>query len=78
MTAKVQKWGNSAAIRLPQSILVNCGFAINDNVDLKETRNGLLIKKTHKTLDDLFRDYKGDYKTEEFDWGKDVGAEIIC
>lgn len=27
------------------------------------------------TLEELFKDYKGDYKNQEVDWGEDVGLE---
>ncbi len=33
--------------------------------------------KKHKTIDDLFEGYEGDYKPEEIDWGEPVGKEIF-
>lgn len=33
--------------------------------------------KKHKTIDELFEGYEGDYKPEEIDWGEPVGKEIF-
>ena len=30
-----------------------------------------------KSLEELFKDYDGDYIPTEFDWGEDVGLEIL-
>ena len=28
------------------------------------------------SLEDIFKDYDGEYKAEEFDWGSSVGKEV--
>lgn len=33
--------------------------------------------KKHKTIDDLFEGYEGDYTPEEIDWGEPVGKETF-
>ena len=33
--------------------------------------------KKHKTIDELFEGYEGDYKPEEIDYGEPVGKEIF-
>lgn len=57
MTTKVQKWGNSLAVRLPKRVTQILHLAEGDSVRLVEGENSVLIvpdrpaKKTHTTKD---------------------------
>ena len=33
-------------------------------------------KKTHKSIEELFEGFEGEYEPIEIDWGKPVGKEI--
>jgi antitoxin MazE len=44
MTAKISKWGNSAAIRLPNDVLKFLSLHIGDSVELLQKENSLEIK----------------------------------
>jgi transposase len=33
-------------------------------------------KKPHKSIEELFADFKGEYEPVDIDWGKPVGKEI--
>lgn len=83
MEVKIQKWGNSAGIRIPSSILKSLNLKTNDKVDLIQEHDKIIIlRKTqkHKTLEERIEEFnklpdeeKG--SVESFDWGNDVGKE---
>ena len=77
MTATLQKWGNSQALRLTKDILGAAGFSENEAVEIFADKTGIRIQKTQKieTLEDLFRNYKGDCKCAEWDTGASAGKE---
>ena len=80
MQATIQKWGNSQGIRIPKAFLEALGMVENDLVELNRVDDNIVITKVKEkkelTLEDIFKDYDGEYKTEEFDWGSPVGKEV--
>ena len=68
MYAKILKWGNSHAIRLPKIVLDMVQFKGNDEVEIKIEDGSLIITpcKKHKTLDERVAGYKGDYICSEW------------
>lgn len=52
----------------------------NDLVELNRVDNNIVITKVKEkkdlTLEDIFKDYDGEYAAEEFDWGSPVGKEV--
>ena len=44
MTAKISKWGNSAAIRLPNELLKFLSLHIGDSVELLQKKNSIELK----------------------------------
>ncbi len=80
MTTTVQKWGNSQGIRIPKSVLNEINVESGECVELIVDNGMLLIKKAenkrkHKTIEELFSDYTGEYKCSEIDWGESEGNE---
>ena len=78
---RVQKWGNSQGIRLPKKILKDLGIDINDKIEIILNGEEIILKKIKKytNLDDLFKDYKGDYRKDfdEFEFfGEAQGCEF--
>jgi len=55
MTSKVQKWGNSLAVRIPKSIALDANLICGGGVAFSVTSAGVLLKavKTKKTLDEV-------------------------
>ena len=80
LQAKIQKWGNSQGVRIPKAFLEALGMMENDLVELNRIDDNIVITKvkTEKelTLDDIFKDYDGEYAAEEFDWGSPAGKEV--
>ena len=52
--AKIQKWGNSAAIRLPATVLAAAGISLNSKVDIQAERGRLVIQLPEQTKEKLF------------------------
>ncbi len=79
MEARLQKWGNSIGIRIPNSILKDMNLKFNDILVFKQEDNKIImsIKKDKKiSLKDRFENYEGDCVSESFDWGEPMGKEI--
>ena len=82
---RIQKWGNSDGIRIPSSILKSLDLKTNDKVRLIEEDDKIIIskfKKKHLTLEDRFElfEQSNNYENsivESYDWGEDLGKEII-
>lgn len=78
MYTKIQKWGNSQAVRLPKTILEMADIHENDQVEIKVQDGNLLIipVKKHRTLEERIAEYQGNYQCSEWDVGKPIGKEV--
>jgi antitoxin MazE len=81
MKVKIQKWGNSLAVRIPKSFAVETQMKQDAIVDLS-LLNGDIVVKLHKekpkyTLDDLLAGITDENIHAETDWGRPVGKEIL-
>ena len=79
MQTRIQKWGNSHAVRLPKILLEALQLHENDEVELKVESGNLIIVplKKHITLQERIAEYQGDYIVEEWDTGKIEGNEVL-
>jgi len=82
MTARTEKWGGAACIQLPEAILDEVSMQEHDPIELVVEDNRIVIRKAGrrkragKSLEERFKDYGGDYRPEEYDWGKPMGKEV--
>ena len=79
MEIKLQKWGNSDAIRIPSSILKSLNLKTNDKVILEKIEDKIVItipKKERISLEERFKAYKGENLAKEFVWDDPKGREI--
>lgn len=79
MYTRIQKWGNSQAIRLPKAVLASAGLEESDEVQLvvKEGIITIVPVNKHKTLADRIAEYQGEYQPQEWDTGKPAGKERL-
>lgn len=85
MESRLQKWGNSSGIRIPSSFLKSLGLKNDDKIEIVQEEDSIIIskpKKRHLTLEERIEMYekasdseKGNIET--YDWGEDLGKEII-
>ena len=77
MKTKVQKWGNSLALRIPKPFAVEINLFNNSevNVSLKEGR--IIIEPVSKeySLDELLKKETAKNRHGETDWGPPRGRE---
>jgi antitoxin MazE len=80
MTTKVQKWGNSYAVRIPKEIIREMNFHEGSQVSFSVKGESIILnhsKKTTYTLEELLKDFDITKQHQEIDWGEDVGSEIL-
>ena len=75
METRVQKWGNSNGIRIPNEILKELKIKTGDALTIK-MEDGKIILVKRKTLKELFEEYKGPNLAKEFVWDAPRGREI--
>jgi len=79
MRTRVQKWGNSLALRIPKPFATEVGLCENLAVDLS-VREGRLVVQPHSdeplSLADLLRAVTDENLHREWDTGPAVGKEI--
>ena len=80
MTVTIKRWGNSAAVRIPRSVLLQANIKEGADVEIVSSKEGeitLRAVRTRQSIQELFADYEGEvFQTEEIDWGKPQGNEV--
>ncbi len=80
MKTKIQKWGNSLAIRIPKSFAVQTEIEQNSTIELSVIDGKILVepekKKPKYTLEELLDGVTEENLHGEIDFGKPVGKEI--
>ena len=79
MKATVKKWGNSAAVRIPASILQAAHLDLDELVDVREEAGRIVIEplrqKTYD-LDDLLKGINAKNLHQSVDFGPPSGKEV--
>jgi len=79
MPTKVQKWGNSLAVRLPREMAEKFELGEGSPVVIRPERRGIVIKPAKKqklSLRELVARITPENRHKEVDWGKPRGREI--
>jgi len=74
--ATIAKWGNSLALRIPQSFAAQLGVKENSSVSLELIGDRLIIKRG-QTLDEMLANVTDENKHQLIDFGTPQGKEII-
>jgi antitoxin MazE len=78
MKTRVQKWGNSLALRIPKSFAMDAGLRANTAVELSLIKGKLVVQPVPPqplSLEELLRGITDDNMPGEWDTGKAVGKE---
>jgi antitoxin MazE len=78
MNARVQKWGNSLALRIPRPFAAEVGLAENTEVELSLDEGRLVIRPIHRVkydLAELLARVTPRNRHSEVDWRDPVGKE---
>jgi antitoxin MazE len=79
MKARVQKWGNSLALRIPKSFAAEAGLHADAAVELSLVEGTLVVRPIAPqplTLDQLLEGITEDNLPGEWETGPAVGREI--
>ena len=79
MRLQVKKWGNSASVRIPASIMAAAALHIDQLVDIREDKGRIVIEPVSTPdydLDALLAQMTPDNFPDEVDFGPTVGNEI--
>jgi antitoxin MazE len=78
MKAKVKKWGNSAAVRIPVSVMQAASLDLDEVVEVREEAGRIVIEplrqKTYE-LDKLLKGITSKNQHKAIDFGLAVGKE---
>jgi antitoxin MazE len=79
MQTKIQKWGNSLALRIPKSFALNVSIKQNELVDLSIDKGKIIITPIAQkkySLAELLEGVSENNLHSEFDTGAPAGKEI--
>ncbi|MCZ0964207.1 AbrB/MazE/SpoVT family DNA-binding domain-containing protein [Paracoccus benzoatiresistens] len=80
MRAVVKKWGNSASVRIPASVMAAAGLHLNQAVDVREDNGRIVIEPVAREeydLADLLAGITPENIHDEVDFGAAVGNEAF-
>lgn len=78
MQVHVKKWGNSASVRIPASVMAAAALRIDQPVDVREEGGRIIIEPVaapEYDLDALVDAMKPETFPDDHDFGPAVGAE---
>jgi antitoxin MazE len=76
---QIKKWGNSASVRIPASLMAAAALRVDQAVDVREEGGRLIIEPLAAPsydLDDLLAKMTPDTFPEDVDFGGPVGDEV--
>ncbi len=79
MQATVGKWGNSAALRIPHSIMQAAHLELDQPVDIREENGRIVIEALPErdyTLEELMAGVTDENMPEKISTGRPVGKEF--
>lgn len=80
MRVVVKKWGNSASVRIPASVMQAACLSLDTPVDVREENGRIIIEPERDpefTLDELVGEITDDNKHGEMDLGGPIGKEAF-
>ena len=80
MRAVVKKWGNSASVRIPASVMAAAGLRLDQAVEVREDNGRIVIEPVARDeydLADLLAGITPENIHDEVDFGAPVGNEAL-
>ncbi len=79
MRVQIKKWGNSASVRIPASVMAAASLQVDQSVDVREEGGRIVIEPVRMPvyeLDDLLAGMTPDTFPDDIDFGVPVGKEV--
>jgi antitoxin MazE len=79
MRVSVARWGNSLGLRIPRDVADQAGLRAGSRVEIVAENGRVVISpaRPRYLLADLLAGMTPEAMHEAFDWGPDVGREIV-
>jgi antitoxin MazE len=80
MRVLVKKWGNSASVRIPASVMAAAKIVLDQPVDVREEEGRIVVEPIHTreyVLAELIGGITDENRHEEIDFGTPVGREAL-
>ena len=80
MRVVVKKWGNSASVRIPASVMQAAKLSLNTPVDVREEDGRIVIVPDRKPifrLDDMLRNITSENIHEAIEFEEPLGQETL-
>ena len=79
MNVLISRWGNSLGLRLPKLLAEQVGVRAGERVEVTVEGDALVLRPSASsyTMADLLVNMTPQKAHDAFDWGDDVGREII-
>jgi antitoxin MazE len=78
MRATVRKWGNSASVRIPATVMTAAKLRVDQAVNVREDRGRIIIEPVREAaldLDTLLNGITDENIHGEVDFGRPIGKE---
>ncbi len=78
MLTRIQKWGNSLALRIPKAYATEVSLLEGSEVNIKVEGGKIIVEPTNDNypLEDLLAKVKEENTHTEYSWGKPTGKEL--
>jgi len=79
MQVSVARWGNSLGLRIPKDVADQAGLQAGSRVEIAAENGRIVIAPARRryVLAELLEGMTPEAMHEAFDWGPDLGREII-
>jgi|HubBroStandDraft_6_1064221.scaffolds.fasta_scaffold3786936_1 antitoxin MazE len=79
MQVLLSKWGNSLGLRLPKALTSEIGVSDGQKVEVRAEGGRIIVEPVRKTLtlEQMMENVTPEAMREAWDWGDDVGREIV-
>lgn len=80
MRVLVKKWGNSASVRIPASVMAAAKLRLDQPVDVREEQGRIVIEPLRPDgpdLADLIAGITDENRHDEIEFGAPVGKEVL-
>jgi antitoxin MazE len=76
---QIARWGNSLGLRIPKNMAIEAGLRAGTRVEIAAEGDRIVITpaRPRYKLADLLEGVTPEAMREAFDWGLDVGREIV-
>jgi antitoxin MazE len=79
MQVRLARWGNSLGLRIPKDVAARVGVREGSQVEIEAAGDRIVVSpaRPRYTLAQLLRGITPEAMRDAFDWGPEIGREIV-